>query len=347
MASATERPIETGAGALSSVEIDVLNLELRCPICLELMSEPVATACLHRFCAGCIEKCLRIGKQECPSCRRPVATRRSLRKDTNFSKLISTFYPDLQAFMEQERLRSQALSEEHRGRHAQQMRMLWGARRAVAADASHRNLTPRAPLAAAPGDGDGESDGEGEEDSDGEGGEGGDGEGEGEGEEDEGEEDEGEEDEEGEGEVAAGRAEAAGGEPAGGAAGPANGKAALPRAAALPGHSLGGGSRGEAGEAAARRPVGLVLRRHPLEESLDPLTKDYVTVDKAAALLAEGAVNAECLASVEAAPFEACYAGAWWQAEGGGEALEERVGSAKGLVCACQEPLASLGHQRA
>ena len=219
MASATERPIETGAGALSSVEIDVLNLELRCPICLELMSEPVATACLHRFCAGCIEKCLRIGKQECPSCRRPVATRRSLRKDTNFSKLISTFYPDLQAFMEQERLRSQALSEEHRGRHAQQMRMLWGARRATAADASHRNLTPRAPLAAVPGDGDGESDGEGEEDSDGEGGEGGDGEGEGEGEEDEGEEDEGEEDEEGEGEVAAGRAEAAGGEPAGGACG--------------------------------------------------------------------------------------------------------------------------------
>jgi len=68
---------------------------------------------------------------------------------------------------------------------------------------------------------------------------------------------------------------------------------------------------------------------------------------RAAALLAEGAVNAECLASVEAAPFEACYAGAWWQAEGGGEALEERVGSAKGLVCACQEPLASLGHQRA
>lgn len=67
---------------------------------------------------------------------------------------------------------------------------------------------------------------------------------------------------------------------------------------------------------------------------------------RAAALLAEGAVN-NCLASVEAAPFEACYAGAWWQAEGGGEALEERVGSAKGLVCACQEPLASLGHQRA
>ena len=54
--------------------------------------------CLHRFCSECIQKCLRVGKNECPSCRIHVPSRRSLRPDPNFDALISKIYPDLGAF---------------------------------------------------------------------------------------------------------------------------------------------------------------------------------------------------------------------------------------------------------
>ena len=51
--------------------------------------------CMHRFCGACIQRCLRGGKQECPSCRQHVPSRRSLRRDTNFDAAISKIFPDL------------------------------------------------------------------------------------------------------------------------------------------------------------------------------------------------------------------------------------------------------------
>ena len=95
------RPIYEG-NEISCLQIEVLNTELRCPICLNILRDPVATECMHRFCAGCIEKCLRVGKKECPTCRKPVATRRNLRNDTNFQDLITKLYPDLEDFEEEE-----------------------------------------------------------------------------------------------------------------------------------------------------------------------------------------------------------------------------------------------------
>ena len=83
---------------MSSVDIAALNVELRCPICLRLMRDPVATECLHRFCKDCIEKCQRQAQKQCPSCRKPIATRRSLRPDPSMKRLIGKLYPDLDAF---------------------------------------------------------------------------------------------------------------------------------------------------------------------------------------------------------------------------------------------------------
>ena len=54
-----------------------------------------AAQCLHRFCSECIQKCLRVGRKECPSCRIHVPSRRSLRYDTNFDAVISKIYPNL------------------------------------------------------------------------------------------------------------------------------------------------------------------------------------------------------------------------------------------------------------
>lgn len=58
--------------------------------------------CLHRFCAECIEKCLRLGKKECPSCRVHIPSRRSLRPDPNFDKLIVKIYGDVKTLELQE-----------------------------------------------------------------------------------------------------------------------------------------------------------------------------------------------------------------------------------------------------
>jgi hypothetical protein len=45
-----------------------LHAEFCCPICLGYIKRTsIVMECLHRFCAECIEKCLRLGKKECPS----------------------------------------------------------------------------------------------------------------------------------------------------------------------------------------------------------------------------------------------------------------------------------------
>ena len=62
-----------------TLAVRTLNQELTCPVCLGIMQETkVVIQCMHRFCGECIEKCLRQGKAECPSCRVHVGSRRSL-----------------------------------------------------------------------------------------------------------------------------------------------------------------------------------------------------------------------------------------------------------------------------
>jgi len=98
-----ERPLITG-DERSTLDLASLAVDLTCPVCLGILKNVVSTECLHRFCNNCMEKCLRQGKKECPSCRRHVATRRSLRRDTKFDRVIQMLFPDLQKYeAEQER----------------------------------------------------------------------------------------------------------------------------------------------------------------------------------------------------------------------------------------------------
>jgi len=53
-----------------------------CPICLDCIRSPMITPCGHRFCNGCIKRALSY-KKECPTCRRPIATHRTLRDDVD------------------------------------------------------------------------------------------------------------------------------------------------------------------------------------------------------------------------------------------------------------------------
>lgn len=70
-----------------------LHRELMCPICLDILNQTMTTReCLHRFCSACINKALRSGNKECPTCRKKLTSRRCLRPDPNFDKLIAKIY---------------------------------------------------------------------------------------------------------------------------------------------------------------------------------------------------------------------------------------------------------------
>ena len=89
----------TDPTAVRTLPVRVLNTDLTCPICLGIIrNTEVVMECLHRFCGECIQKCLRVGKNECPSCRIHIPSKRSLRRDTNFDELIAKIYPDLDKF---------------------------------------------------------------------------------------------------------------------------------------------------------------------------------------------------------------------------------------------------------
>jgi E3 ubiquitin-protein ligase RNF1/2 len=89
-----------------------LNADLLCPICLGIVRDTmVVMECLHRFCRQCIETCLRACKNECPSCRINIPSRRSLRPDHNFDALIRTIYPKLEKFEQDE---DQRIAENNR-----------------------------------------------------------------------------------------------------------------------------------------------------------------------------------------------------------------------------------------
>jgi len=80
-----------------------LHSELMCPICLDLMKNTLTTKeCLHRFCQECIITALRSGNKECPTCRKKLISKRSLRPDPNFDSLISKVYPNRDELNEQQ-----------------------------------------------------------------------------------------------------------------------------------------------------------------------------------------------------------------------------------------------------
>jgi len=80
-------------GTVTNASKDSVDSIFRCPICLCYMRKAsIVMVCLHRFCSACIEKCIRVGKRECPSCRVHIPSRRSLRRDDAFDSLMRKIY---------------------------------------------------------------------------------------------------------------------------------------------------------------------------------------------------------------------------------------------------------------
>ncbi|CAH8563897.1 unnamed protein product [Schistosoma bovis] len=86
-------------GTVIAVSPRSLKSELMCPICLDILKVTMTTKeCLHRFCSECIITALRNGNKECPTCRKKLVSKRSLRRDPNFDALISKIYPSRQEY---------------------------------------------------------------------------------------------------------------------------------------------------------------------------------------------------------------------------------------------------------
>ncbi|KAH7975104.1 hypothetical protein HPB49_023628 [Dermacentor silvarum] len=69
--------------------------DFTCPICFGLFRKAVATTdCLHRFCEECITTSLRRCNKECPTCRRKLVSKRSLRRDYRMDAMIAALLPN-------------------------------------------------------------------------------------------------------------------------------------------------------------------------------------------------------------------------------------------------------------
>ena len=89
--------------------------DFTCPVCLRILRKTeIVVECLHRFCGECIQKCLRVAKHECPSCRIKVPSRRSLKRDAAFDALIATVYPDLDAYERGDEAETRQFNEKRR-----------------------------------------------------------------------------------------------------------------------------------------------------------------------------------------------------------------------------------------
>ena len=73
--------------------LKMLATEYECPICLDALTDTRIKnpECRHRFCGDCIKESLRRCNNECPSCRVHIPTKRTMRKDPQFDKIVSMY----------------------------------------------------------------------------------------------------------------------------------------------------------------------------------------------------------------------------------------------------------------
>ncbi|NWT88807.1 BRCA1 protein, partial [Lanius ludovicianus] len=80
--------------------LSAMQKNLECPICLDVVQEPVSTKCDHVFCRFCMFKLIskkKKGVAECPLCKTEV-TKRSLKENSRFKQLAEGLLEIIRAF---------------------------------------------------------------------------------------------------------------------------------------------------------------------------------------------------------------------------------------------------------
>ncbi|XP_009080447.1 PREDICTED: breast cancer type 1 susceptibility protein [Acanthisitta chloris] len=80
--------------------LSAMQKNLECPICLDVVQEPVSTRCDHMFCSFCMFKLLSKNKKgvvQCPLCKAEV-TKRSLKANSRFKQLVEGLLETIHAF---------------------------------------------------------------------------------------------------------------------------------------------------------------------------------------------------------------------------------------------------------
>ncbi|NXQ25916.1 BRCA1 protein, partial [Alaudala cheleensis] len=80
--------------------LSAMQKNLECPICLDVVQDPVSTKCDHIFCRFCMFKLIskkKKGVVECPLCKTEV-TKRSLKENSRFKQLIEGLLETIHAF---------------------------------------------------------------------------------------------------------------------------------------------------------------------------------------------------------------------------------------------------------
>uniref|UniRef100_A0A673IGS8 Uncharacterized protein n=1 Tax=Sinocyclocheilus rhinocerous TaxID=307959 RepID=A0A673IGS8_9TELE len=78
----------------------VISRHLHCPICKNLLTDPVSTTCGHTFCKGCLDKHISITELQCPLCQEPVTTKPSINEaiEALLREFRQTQLPNLDLF---------------------------------------------------------------------------------------------------------------------------------------------------------------------------------------------------------------------------------------------------------
>nr|XP_046229718.1 E3 ubiquitin/ISG15 ligase TRIM25-like isoform X3 [Scatophagus argus] len=84
-----EEPIP--AAVMAQANISVTESQFRCPVCLDILKDPVSTPCGHTYCMACINNYwdqAESGHFSCPQCRESFSPRPVLRRNTVLAEVV-------------------------------------------------------------------------------------------------------------------------------------------------------------------------------------------------------------------------------------------------------------------
>uniref|UniRef100_A0A3Q3WYJ2 RING-type domain-containing protein n=1 Tax=Mola mola TaxID=94237 RepID=A0A3Q3WYJ2_MOLML len=76
---------------MAQANISVTESQFRCPVCLDMLKDPVSTPCGHTYCMFCINNYwdqAESAQFRCPQCRETFSPRPVLRRNTVLAEVV-------------------------------------------------------------------------------------------------------------------------------------------------------------------------------------------------------------------------------------------------------------------